>query len=222
MLENLIVPVLNRYDLLQRMLNSLNFPIDHLLIIDNGCSEVEEPIYLDVPDVVEHITYLPMPANLGVAESWNLGIKSFPFAENWFFASNDVEFHGDALERLSEADRDSLTLSGMFPFWQVFSLGYEACRRVGFFDSGFFPAYFEDNDYARRCEHFGVPIKKLDLNISHDNSSTLRSNPRFIERNTRTFSENQKYFEDKVARNDFGPGGWDIERRRRNAWESGR
>lgn len=225
MLSNLIIPVLNRYDLLQRCLDSVNYPIEHLLIIDNGASEHAEDLpinLLTISDFFSEVTYLPMPANLGVAESWNLGIKSFPFAENWFFASNDVEFHGDALERLSGADRDSLTLSGMFPFWQVFSLGYEACRRVGFFDSGFFPAYFEDNDYARRCEHFGVPIKKLDLNISHDNSSTLRSNPRFIERNKQTFSENQKYFEDKIARNDFGPGGWDVERRRRNAWESGR
>lgn len=36
MIPNLTVPVLNRYDLLQRMLDSIDFPIRDLLIIDNG------------------------------------------------------------------------------------------------------------------------------------------------------------------------------------------
>jgi hypothetical protein len=40
MLENLIVPVLNRYDLLQRMLDSVDVPVDHLLIIDNGLGKI--------------------------------------------------------------------------------------------------------------------------------------------------------------------------------------
>ena len=152
MLDNLIVPVLNRYDLLQRMLSSLDYPVEHLLIIDNGASAVEQAFELDVPDCVEHTTYLPMPANLGVAASWNLGIKSFPYAERWFIVSNDVCFEPGALERLCEARRDEITLSSMFPFWQAFALGYEAVRRVGLFDEGFFPAYFEDTDYQRSEE----------------------------------------------------------------------
>ncbi len=44
MIPNLIVPVLNRYDLLQRFLDSLDYPIGHLLIIDNGASQVEEDL----------------------------------------------------------------------------------------------------------------------------------------------------------------------------------
>jgi hypothetical protein len=36
MLPNLIVPVLNRYDLLRRMFQSINYPIRDLLIVDNG------------------------------------------------------------------------------------------------------------------------------------------------------------------------------------------
>ena len=32
MLENLIVPVLNRYDLLERMVASIDFPVAHLLV----------------------------------------------------------------------------------------------------------------------------------------------------------------------------------------------
>lgn len=222
MLENLTVPVLNRYDLLQRMLDSLDYPVGHLLIIDNGSSAVEQAFELDVPDCVEHTTYLPMPANLGVAASWNLGVKLFPYADRWFFASNDVQFHPGALQSLSTAHRDEITLSSMFPLWQAFCLGYGAVRRVGLFDESFFPAYCEDNDMTRRAEYAGVTIRQVDVPMLHDNSSTINSDPRLLEKNTRTFASNASHFHEKVAREDYGPGAWDVYRRRMNGWEAGR
>jgi GT2 family glycosyltransferase len=222
MLENLIVPVLNRYDLLERMIASIDYPIKHLLIIDNGASAVLEDIDIDVPDVVKMATYLPMPANLGVAASWNLGIKSFPYDNRWFFASNDVVFGPGALQKLSEARSEDITLCGLPPFWQVFSLGYKAIQRVGLADEAFFPAYFEDNDLKRRAEQAGVTIRKLDMDVAHDNSSTLRSNPHFIARNSETFANNQQHYSNKVSSNDFTAGGWSVERRRLNGWEANR
>jgi GT2 family glycosyltransferase len=222
MLENLIVPVLNRYDLLDRMVSSIDHPVQHLLIIDNGASDVLEDMGIDVPACVEHTTYLPMPANLGVAASWNLGIKSFPYADRWFFASNDVQFEPGALQGLSEARSDEITLSGAFPYWQAFSLGYEAVSRVGLFDEGFFPAYFEDTDYLRRAEHAGVTVRRLEVPMIHDNSSTIRSDERLSRENSRTFTSNQAHYSEKVARDDFGAGSWSVQRRRLNGWEAGR
>ena len=222
MIENLIVPVLNRYDLLDRMVGSIDYPIVHLLIIDNGASDVLEDMAIDVPACVEHTTYLPMPANLGVAASWNLGIKSFPYAERWFIASNDVRFEPGALQRLSEARSDEITLSNMFPYWQAFALGYEAVRRVGLFDESFFPAYFEDTDYQHRAEKALVKIVKLDVPMTHDNSSTMRSDPHFIAKNSNTFSSNQAHYSNKLSDNDFSAGSWSVERRRLNGWEAGR
>ena len=61
MLENLIVPVLNRYDLLQRMLDSVDVQVEHLLVIDNGTGSD-----LFFSDKFENVTVLDMPANLGV------------------------------------------------------------------------------------------------------------------------------------------------------------
>ena len=222
MLENLTIPLLNRYDLLERCLQSIDYPVKHLLIIDNGASTVEQDIEVQVPEIVKFTTYLPMPANLGVAASWNLGIKSFPYDDRWFFASNDVVFQPGALQRLSEAHTGEITLSQYFPHWHVFSVGYEAVRRLGLFDEAFFPAYFEDNDFNTRANHHGVPITKLDIDVLHDNSSTLKSDPHFIKRNGPTFRSNNKHYEDKIARGDFGPGGWDVERRRANGWEADR
>ena len=222
MLPNLTVPVLNRYDLLQRMLSSIDYPVKHLLVIDNGASMVLEDMEVDVPDCVEFTTYLPMPANLGVAASWNLGIKSFPYDDRWFFASNDVVFKPGALERLCEARTDEITLSKMFPHWHAFSVGYEAVRRLGLFDEAFFPAYFEDNDYNTRANRFGVSVRKLDIPADHDNSSTLKSDPVFQALNGDTFARNQAYYQAKIKHQNFGPGGWDVERRRLNGWEGDR
>ena len=76
MLPNLIVPVLNRYDLLRRMLGSIDYPIRDLLIIDNG-GKFEDMFDKDeLP--VKNLRVLMLPSNLGVAASWNLGIKLFP------------------------------------------------------------------------------------------------------------------------------------------------
>jgi GT2 family glycosyltransferase len=218
MLPNLIVPVLNRYDLLVRMIDSVDYPIEHLLVIDNG----GELTSLPQGDFIHNLHVLNMPSNLGVASSWNLGIKSFWGHDRWFFASNDMWFKPGALETLSTARRDEISLAGDFPFWQTFCVGDEALSKLGLFDEGFFPAYFEDTEYKRRAEHFGVNVRLLEVDTGHDNSSTINSDPVYRSQNSRTYDNNQRYFDQKIAKNDFGPGNWLLERRRQNAWDAPR
>jgi GT2 family glycosyltransferase len=213
-LENLIVPVLNRYDLLQRMLDSVDVPVDHLLIIDNGLGTDT----LELSDKFAKVTHLRMPANLGVAGSWNLGIKSFPYAHRWFIVSNDVVFQPGALEKLAQARRDEITLTADAPNWQAFALGDEAVTDLGLFDEcGFYPAYFEDNDYMRRAEFAGVNIRKLDIDLHHDNSSTIKSG--YQSKNDKTFFANQRYYRSKIEANDYSSGTYSLEIRRANGWE---
>jgi GT2 family glycosyltransferase len=214
MLENLIVPVLNRYDLLQRMLDSVDVPVEHLLVIDNG----EGTDALRFSDKFAKVTHLQMPANLGVGGSWNLGIKSFPYAQRWFIASNDVAFVPGALELLSKARRDEITLTEDAPHWQCFALGDEAVSSIGLFDEcGFFPAYFEDNDYMRRAGFVGVNIRKVDIPQWHDNSSTIKAG--YESKNAKTFLNNQTYYQAKVVNNDYTAGTWSLDIRRENGWE---
>jgi len=68
MLPNLIVPVLNRYDLLDRMLGSIDYPVYELLIVDNG-GELERIRY---NDNIINVNILNMPESWGgcVMESW--------------------------------------------------------------------------------------------------------------------------------------------------------
>lgn len=211
-MENLIVPVLNRYDLLQRMLDSVDVLVEHLLVIDNGTGAD-----LAFSDNFKKVTVLDMPANLGVSGSWNLGIKSFPYAERWFIISNDVQFNPGALAELSKARRDEITLTARFPHWQAFALGDEAVSDIGLFDESLFPAYFEDNDYTRRAEFVGVNIRRLEIEVSHENSSTIKAG--YQDKNAKTYAANDRYFERKIANNDYTPGGWSLDIRRENGWE---
>ena len=212
MLENLIVPVLNRYDLLQRMLDSVDVTVDHLLVIDNGTGA-----NLTFNDNFRKVTVLDLPANQGVSGSWNLGIKSFPYAHRWFIVSNDVVFEPGALEMLAQARRDEITLTGDAPHWQAFALGDEAVNDIGLFDESLFPAYFEDNDYMRRAEFIGVNIRRLDLKLRHDNSSTIKAG--YQEKNAKTYIKNESYYQSKIDSNDYTAGGWSLEIRRSNGWE---
>jgi len=212
MLENLIVPVLNRYDLLQRMLDSVDVSVQHLLVIDNGPGS-----NLTFNENFKKVTVLEMPANLGVSGSWNLGIKSFPYAQRWFIASNDVVFEPGALEQLSQARRDEITLTGDAPHWQAFALGDEAVNEIGLFDESLFPAYFEDNDYTRRAEFVGVNIRLVDIKLRHDNSSTIKAG--YIDKNAQTFRKNESHYRSKIDSNDYTAGSWSLEIRRENGWE---
>lgn len=216
MIPNLIVPVLNRYDLLQRMLDSIDYPIRDLLIIDNG-GELDQ-VQFPKPVLNSHV--LSMPSNLGVSGSWNLGIKLFPHDTVWTFASNDVVFGPGALERLSQARRDEITLSDMFPHWMSFAFGDEALRKTNLFDEAIYPAFMEDVDMIRRAEHKKVNIRLIPIPIHHDNSSTIHSDRNLFTMNQRTHDSNRTYYSAKVAANDFGPGGWSLERRRLNAWDA--
>jgi glycosyltransferase involved in cell wall biosynthesis len=218
MLPNMIVPVLNRYDLLQKLLDSIDFPIRDLLIIDNG-GDLDRVTF---PKSVLNSHVLSMPSNLGVAASWNLGVKLFPHDHNWFFASNDAWFGPGDLERLSQARRDALTICDVFPYWQVFSVGDEALTKVGLWDEALYPAFGEDNDWMNRCAHYGVDIVRMELSVRHDNSSTIHSDPDLFHRNSLTFPDNMRYLSDKVERGDFSAGGWSLDRRRRNAWDGPR
>lgn len=208
----LTVPVLNRYDLLQRMVNSIDYEIEHLLVIDNG-AELQT---LKTNEHVKELTILKMPSNQGVAGSWNLGIKCFPFESVWFFSSADTVYLAGALEALSKASPEKITLAAQFPHWQTFGIGEDAVKKIGLFDESIYPIYFEDNDYMRRADIAGVEIERLEIPLQHDNSSTINSDNNLKAQNNRTFISNQQYFQAKQPQDE---GRWNLNRRRVNNWQ---
>lgn len=217
MIPVLGVPILNQPERLYAMLQTVDHPVDRLVVVDNG--EVVDPTTLRMLSPAERTTLLRFPANQGVAGSWNLIVKATPFAPWWLIANFDVTWPTGALAALAAcARRDALVLSGADPEWAAFCIGDSALATVGVWDEMLQPAYFEDNDYERRCHYAGVPVIRSTVYVRHDNSSTIRE-ARAAAGNARTFQPNADYYRRKCEADDYGPGGWDLTRRRELSWD---
>jgi GT2 family glycosyltransferase len=209
----LIIPVLNRFELLEIVLDSIDYPVDNILIVDNSNSyKTNRP----------NIHVLNMPSNFGVAGSWNLGIKSFPHAPYWLIGSNDNQWESGSLERMSvESNENSLVFSSQG--WNSFSIGSNIIKNIGLFDENYYPAYHEDTDYIERIRlhKMNDSVKKTDILVnSYGSGTTMHSNPQFIERNKTTGENNRLYYMDKIYGEDehYDCYFWDLQRRIDNDW----
>ena len=216
MIPALIVPILTGPGLLYQMLATIDYPVGDLIVIDNG--HAVELDRLGDNGMVGRWHLITMPANLGVAGSWNLGIKSAPLAPWWLIANHDVEWPAGSLERLADASSpERVTLSAAIPPWCAFTIGEDVINKVGLFDESFHPAYFEDRDMEDRCRNAGIEIRSTDINVTHANSSTLRDG--YQEANARTYGANYTYYQAKRADGDLSAGAWSLERRRAQSWD---
>lgn len=214
----LVVPILRGPELLYRMAASIDFPVRRLLVIDNGMCVDRVELRERSRSVVGSITVIPVPDNLGVAGSWNLGIKATALSDWWLIANFDVVFPAGSLQRFAETITDgTLLLSGASPVWSTFGLPATVVERVGLFDEQIHPAYYEDDDYMTRCRHHQVPVLYSDISVDHDNSSTLKYG--FERRNQETFTENRRYVQRKHSMEDYTDGGYSLLRRRRLSWD---
>lgn len=206
----LIVPILNRYDLLEDMLNSINYPIDNILIVDNG-GEFKTN---------RDIKVLNMPANLGLSASWNLGIKCFPHAKYWLFASADTRWSETALQEIdSMSGSDKLILTN--DAYGCFSVGENVVEKVGLFDEYFYPIYFEDNDFHERVARFCPENTIVSTSIQtapEVGSQTINSDDKLKNKNHETFVKNQDYYKYKQVTNFEQPKPWSLSRRRDHEW----
>lgn len=195
MIPVIILPILNRFDLLEESVRSINYPVENLLIIDNsGEYQLPNGLYEGKVQV------LNMPANMGVAGSWNLGIKCFPHAPYWVFMSNDNYWMPGGLEEMEKLSEPSkLVMSNVA--WNAFSLGSNIVKSIGLFDENYYPAYYEDTDYMERLRIAGMqdqivwstaPIQQIGM------ATTIKSNPHFFERNTITNKSNYQYWLQKM------------------------
>jgi GT2 family glycosyltransferase len=215
-----VIPVLgfltySRFDLADRLLASIDYPVENLVIVDNSGKREYLPVK---PDLVKNLWFIQLPHGLGYGGGLNLIVKSTPFAPYWLLVNDDSVFAPGALEKIADqVDTDAINFLSIMPKWSAFVLGEGAVLKAGLFDERFHPIYFEDNDYERRLENAGVKAKFIHAALQHDNSSTLNSG--FHSQNDLTFHRNHKLFEKKVAEQDFSEGSWSLQVRRDNSWE---
>lgn len=215
MIPVLIIPILNRYDLLDQNLKTIDYPIGEILIINNG-KETYTPPTTDL-----NVRVLNLPSNLGMSGSWNLGIKLYPHEKYWMISSADTHWIPGSLKKLHEiSGPDNLVMTS--EAWSAYTIGENVIRTVGLFDEFFYPIYFEDNDYYER--YMRSPLKDhyissgIEVNAPHGASQTIKSDEKLMNRNHETFVKNKEYYDGKV-REDFTVNGvWNIDRRRDHEW----
>lgn len=215
-----MIPVLgfltySRFDLADRLLQSIDYPVEHLVIVDNSGKREYQPVK---PELVENLWFIQVPYGLGYSGGLNLIIKTTPFAPYWLLVNDDTVFQPGTLKKISEkTDTEAINFLSIMPKWSGFVLGEGAVLKAGLFDERFHPIYFEDNDYERRLIAAGVKANFINAEIRHDNSSTLNSG--FHSQNDKTYHANQRLFQSKVDANNLSAGEWDLGIRRVNAWE---
>jgi GT2 family glycosyltransferase len=204
-----------RFDLADRLVRSIDHPVEHLVIIDNSGTGSYNP---PKNTKVKNTWVIPMPFGIGLVGAWNLIIKSTPYASYWVCVNDDAWFEPGALKKIChETDPATMNFPSIIPHWSCAIFGEAVVSKVGLYDERFYPLYFDDNDMERRIKHHGFEINWIDAKVHHDNSSTLNSG--FQDANGRTFGKNQKLMDDKIASEDYSEGNWSLQVRRDNRWD---
>jgi GT2 family glycosyltransferase len=178
MTTTLLIPTLSRFDLLKRLLESEKKQtkrVDDIIVVDNSGGKLK---IKDVNNII--------PAhNIGVAGSWNIGLSlNFKGDHLLIICNDDNLLKPKAIEELvllAKKNPEHGFFSSLSGGFSLFALRPSiAVNTVGYFDEGFYPAYFEDNDY-----HYRMKLNNLDfiktqeeiyeLGVKGEGSQTLNS-----------------------------------------------
>jgi GT2 family glycosyltransferase len=171
---NVCVPVLKRYDLLAKLVDSLPKGVV-LHIVNNGQNALQLNVSLGGRTADIYTPRVPM----GVAESWNWFIEHVP--EERVIANDDVVFAPDSLARLTVSDADLAWARGCG--FSCFLLRDSCVKKIGVFDESISPGYgyYEDEDYLQRLDGKGTRAPSataadVECGVVHLKSQTLAAN----------------------------------------------
>lgn len=213
MIPVLICPVVNgQATLVRRMLASIDHPVDRVVIVDNTPTHD-----LDVDFSVEYIRPI---LGLGYPGAINAGIAQTPHAPWWLFVNDDIAFGPGDLAKIesliASADGPAIVTGDRSDSrmlrWAYGALNAATIERVGFMDEwAFYPIYFDDDDYERRCRLGGVTWRTYNGAIQHGRdgttgSETIRSDARASKANARSFGLNRIAYHEKWG----GGPGWEV------------
>lgn len=165
--------VVNGVHWLERMIASIDYPVDELFIVNNnGREQITQQLEEISNKKYEHIgkiTISHMPGNIGCAAAWNLTIKSHINAPYWIIVNPDIAFTEGFLQNMLEMAEDlevgmvnaSAADHGQGSF-ECFLIKDWLVQSHGLFDENFYPAYLEDTDYIMRM--IAAPVKRAYMN----------------------------------------------------------
>jgi hypothetical protein len=222
------VPILNRPDLLERLLDSLDCPVDTLAVVDNSGGDQAVAALLTRLETTGHPKVAQVRVcrpfrNLGVASSWNAILRAFPEVPYSLVVNNDICFAPGVLAAaLGRLDSQRPQWLPLMPFDEAFSaffLTSLAWNLVGLFDETFYPAYLEDNDYRERMRRYPQletpPHDDLAAAMAACNpvgSATISSDPQLAACNRRSFPLNRLWYLSHRRLRSDPSGGWMLRR----------
>jgi len=189
------IPTINRgIDLLYpslMMYAKRDFPNTKIYIIDNGNQGLKIKM-----DAFPNIEVIEEETNIGVAASWNKLCNIIFENHKYAYILNDDIYLGHNEAAVNEVIKKNK--SGFIQAqstWAAFIISQSVYKKVGDFDSSFYPAYFEDNDYIYRMKLANINIEQsmrlIPMVMRH--SSSLTKDPSL----NKDFLKNKNRFIDK-------------------------
>ena len=165
--------IVNEVKWLKRQLDSVDFPVENYIIIDNSGGVLNEElnnlISNTTNEFIKNLKVYHMPYNIGCGAAWNMIINSFMKSKYWVLASHDCSFGTGFLKEMHDKAQDNEVgmihgNGGEFGLgsYDLFLIKSCVVQSHGYFDENLYPAYGEDVDYIMRLHN--KPIKKaIDL-----------------------------------------------------------
>jgi GT2 family glycosyltransferase len=215
-----VIPVLGfatlkRFDLADRLLASIDYPVEHLVIVNNSGSRTWQP---KKPDLVQNLWHIEVPFGLGLVGAWNLVVKATPYAPYWVLVNDDAWFEPGQMKAIPEqVDTAALNFLDIVPKWSGVVFGEGMVEKVGLYDENFYPLYFDDDDLERRVDLAAVAKKNIACKMGHNNSSTLHSG--YEKYNSVSYSNNAALSRLRAAEGRIEASLWTLQTRRANRWD---
>ncbi len=165
----IIVPVYLGGEVIDNLIRSIDVDWSHLIIVDNTPDSYCKKYGDDLVKKGALVFYYP--ENIGVARAWNIGLKADC---DWtFLLSQAAVFPNGFSSFLLDIDPLAdfyISTEG----YHCFGISQNAVRKVGYFDTNFYPAYFEDADYGWRMIQAGLrgDYSKAEVAITSVGSSS--------------------------------------------------
>ena len=220
-----LIPYLNCEHYVEELVLTLSskHPLKIFLFNNGSKKGIQETMSDGV--MLGDVEYVASPTNVGVAAAWNRGIQhlfSDEKIDKVLVLNNDVLLHREAIKRLVTAmnenyfpiitgtdvakkcavPTDVYTISlpethyyADAPEFSCFMISREGYEMIGDFDTKFYPAYFEDNDYHYRAKLLKQRLVKLNTALYyHYGSRTIKENPDVEDVSNTFYLANERYF----------------------------
>jgi len=198
-----------KYDLLIRLINSIDYKVDTVVILFQGGYNNFDFTKIKNKFINKFI-FIKSSFNIGVSRGWNYILENY-LKSYCIISGDDNYFSPGTLEKVYQFMNTDKLSNIMFTFqleesaqFNTFILTKKALETVGYFDENIYPAYYEDNDYRYRIILSGNNIINIpDVYINTGDNNNLNSctlygvDAKYRKNMGECFSRNGNYFNSK-------------------------